>query len=281
MLETMYGIYKSINIGQNKFLVPMSHSVPDDTFQELIFFARRLMGYIVYPRWYVARSFLQQCIWMLRKRGIYRQEVKRQTTALLKEMNILERKHVIDFDRDFVEVMAGHMDNEAREMVNALRGDIGGILLNHNLKEYVFYSYPETFLVLANDNMRCWKQILEEIAQKHGIDFRCVFRPLEGSRVKEVGQLWLQAIEHAVGEPIPYGIDGDDTMAMHRLVSLDRLMIDYSRMKDAFVESYNELPDEKKELSPDFVKSLQEEKSNTHKNEIVGKLSKKYKVKQL
>lgn len=277
----MYGIYKSINIGQNKFLVPMSHSVPDDVFQETIFFTRRLMGYIVYPRWFAARMFLAECIEKLKKRGIYRQEVKRQTKALLNEMDILERKHVIDFDKDFVEVMAAHMAGEAMGMINSLRGDIGGILLNHNLKEYVFYSYPETFLVLANDNIRCWKQILEEIMQKHGIDFRCVFKPLEGARVKEVGQLWLQAIEHAVGEPIPYGIDGDDTMAMHRLVSLDRLMIDYSKMKDAFVESYNELPDEKKELSPDFVKSLQEEKSNTHKNELVAELSKKYKVKSM
>jgi len=259
----------------------MSHSVPDDVFQETIFFARRLMGYIVYPRWFAARMFLAECIEKLKRRGIYKHEVKRQTKALLNEMDLLERKHVIDFDKDFVEVMAAHMAGEAMGMINALRGDIGGILLNHNLKEYVFYSYPETFLVLANDNMRCWKQILEEIAQKHGIDFRCVFRPLEGSRVKDVGQLWLQAIEHAIGESIPYGIDGDDTMAMHRLVSLDRLMIDYGKMKAAFVESYNELPDEKKELSPDFVKSLQKEKSNTHKNEIVKQLSQKYKVKQL
>ena len=220
----MYGVYKNISIGQNKFLVPMSHSVPNEQFQEAIYFTRRLMGYIVYPRWFAARMFLAECIEKLKRRGIYRHDVKRQTKALLKEMDILERKHVLDFDEDFIEVMAAHMAGEAMDTINWLRGDIGGILMHHSIKEYVFYSYPETFLVLANDNMRCWRQILDEIAEKHGIDFRCVFRPLEGSRVKDVGQLWLQAIEHAVGEPIPVGIDGDGTMAMHRLVALDKLM---------------------------------------------------------
>ena len=273
--------YKIITVNHNKFSIPMTRSIPNDEFEELIYFVRRLMGYVVYPRWFAARMFLAECIEITRRKGIYKQNVKRQTKALLAAMDALERKHVIDFDEDFIDVMSAHMAGEAMPQINTLRGSIGGILMHHNLKQYIYYSYPETFLVLANDNMRCWRQVLDEITEKHGADFTDVFKPLEGAKVKAVGQLWLDAIESAIGEPIPMGINGEDDIATSHLVKLDRMMIDYSKMKDAFLESYNELPQAKKDLTEPFIRNLQEEKSNTHKNEIVAELSKKYKVKQL
>ena len=141
-----------------KYSVPSQYHLTSEEFCPMLYYTRRLLGYVVYPRWFITRMFLSEVIEMMKKNKFYKFEIKKITGNMLKEFDLLESQHLQDFDREFVEVLAASLSNLGMKKVNELRGSVGGVLMKSGMKQYVLYSYPYTLINLCYDNMVCFNQ---------------------------------------------------------------------------------------------------------------------------
>lgn len=238
MQKTFY--YKDITIGGKKFRIFTKEHISNEEFDDIIQYVRRVFGYAMYPRWYAIRMLLGDTLDMLRKNGLYKHRVKQMAKTLLKEFDLFEKWHTIDFDEDWIEVMSGSMAMSLQPKLNTLRGSIGGVMLNLGIKNYILYSYPQTICVLAREGTLHHDCLMAEVKQKYGMDLSQVFHPLRGDKVMMCAWSLMSAIEDAVGEKLPKAVDVTETCADKALRDFELALYDDKLLAKAFDEAQEE-----------------------------------------
>ena len=256
--------YKDVTIGGKRYRIVTPTRMTNDEFTEKVNYVRRVFGYAMYPRWYAIRMLLGDTLDMLRKNGLYKHRVKQMAKTLLKEFDLFEKWHTIDFDEDWIEVMSGSMAMSLQPKLNTLRGSIGGVMLNLGLKNYILYSYPQTICTLTKEGVLHHDCLMEEVKQKFKMDFSDVFRRLRGDKVMMCAWSLMSAIEDAVGEKLPKAVDVTETCADKALRDFELALYDDKFLKKAFGEAQEEC-DER-----DF-----------NENVIAEQLSQKFNVKRI
>lgn len=263
MQKTFY--YKDITIGGKKFRIFTKEHISNEEFDDKLQYVRRVFGYAMYPRWYAIRMLLGDTCDMLRKNGLYCHRVKKMAKILIKEFDAFERLHTMDFDEDWIDVMSGSMAMQLQPKLAKLRGAIGGIMLNRGMKNYILYSYPQTICILAREGILHHDCLMEEVKEKYGMDLSQVFHPLRGDKVMMCAWSLMSAIEDAVKEKLPEGIDVTTTLCADKaLKDFELALIDDKLLSKAFGEAQEECD------MRDF-----------NENTIADKLSQKYNVKRL
>ena len=120
------------------YSVPSRYHLTGEEFCPMLYYTRRLLGYVVYPRWFITRMFLSEVIGILKKNNMYKFGLKKIANNMVKEFDMLENLHLRDFEREFVEVMAASLSNHGMEKLNELRGSVGG-----SLSTYLYYGANE------------------------------------------------------------------------------------------------------------------------------------------
>lgn len=262
MTQTIY--YKTVTIGGNKYRIITPTQMTNEKFAEKVNYIRRVIGYALYPRWAATRMLLLSTYDMLRKRGIMKHRVNHAAKILNKEFDAFERLHVMDFDEDWIEVMSGSLSAQVADKVNALRGAIGGVLMNNGIKNYAFYSYPETVVIMCQENVDRYNSLMREVREKFKMNFADVFIRLRGNKVLACAYSLMSAIEDAVGEPLPMGLDATESSANVAMHSLENALFDDRILHKAFSEAQEEC--EERDFKEDNIAEI---------------LSQKFKVKRL
>lgn len=243
----------------------------------MLYYVRRLIGYTLFPRWSMTRLFMAEVMESFKKQHILRHEMKKITNKVLSELDSLEIRHAMEFDKEFIDVMVNSMSGKALGKVNELRGDIGGALMRHGMKNYVLCSYPYTFLNLCYDNVFQYDKCMEQVMEKYQLDFSEVFSDLRGSNMYIIASKQLDTYLKVTGEDIPENMTYKDSGCLEKLNSISRILLNEKNLHDAFIEAYNEVPDEKKHL----VNSAMSIWLDDGKDDDIAKvLSEKYKVKR-
>jgi hypothetical protein len=258
-----------------KYAIPSQYHLTSEEFCPMLYYTRRLLGYIVYPRWFITRMFLSEVIEMMKKNKFYKFELKKITGNMLKEFDLLESQHLQDFDREFVEVLAANLSNLGMKKVNELRGSVGGVLMQAGMKQYVLYSYPYTLLNLCYDNMVCFNQCMNQVKIKYGVDFTDVFKHLKGLKVYMCSIQLMDQFSKVRGEKVGR-ISFEGTGCREKLGAINNILLKEANLKNAFQEAYEEVSDESK-------KEVFEEMSiwEDDRDELLERLSEKYTVKPL
>ena len=253
-----------------RYCIPTKRRFTEEEFCTILYKMRRLLGYIVYPRWFVTRMFLSEVIEMLKKNHVYKHEIKKSCTILLKYYDALEGKHTRDFDREFIEVMAASLSDKGIKKVNEIRGALGGVLLNGGVKHYLIYSYPYTLLNLCYDNISSYYWCVTQIYQKHGIDFNKTFESLKGEEVYFASVQLMKRVVEAFHEEVgKLTIEGSG--CMEKLEALDRIMLSNESLHDAFMEAYNEVGADRSEQDLEEMKIWED-------SDFAERLAEKFKV---
>ena len=242
MIErTIY--YKNFTIGDKTYTVVTPGRMSNEDFSEKVEYVRRVISYHMYPMWAVAREMLRQTYDMLRKNGLMRHAVKRRANILDKEFNKFENLHTMDFDKDWIDVMSASMVTQLHPKGNALRGAIGGVMLQHGIKNYVLYSYPQAVLVIAREATMHYDCLMDEAKEKYGLDLSEVFQSLRGDEVLACAKALMSAIEDTIGEIIPEGVSAEGTSAEVALISFGRALQSDKVLEKAFDEAKEECDD--------------------------------------
>lgn len=257
-----------------RYAVPSKYHMTSEEFCPMLYYTRRLLGYVVYPRWFITRMFLSEVVEMLKKNKLYKFELKKAASNMIKEFNLLETLHLQDFEREFVEVMAASLSNVGMKKINELRGSLGGALMNTGMKQYVLYSYPYTLLNLCFDNMMCFIRCMRQVEIKYGVDFTEVFLPLRGKKVYascvKLMKEFCKVGKEKIGE-----VDFDKSGCRDKLNALNTIMLDEGNLKDAFQEAKEEVSGIEEEMLKEMT--IWED----DREELMERLSEKYIVKPI
>ena len=258
MERTLY--YKRVTIGGRKYTVFTPTKITDEEFSDKINYVRRVFGYAMYPRWSATRALLNDTYDMLRKNGLYKHKVKKMANVLNAEFDSFERLHMIDFDDDWIEVMSGSMATSILPKVNTLRGAIGGVLMNHGIKNHIIYSYPEAVCVMANEGCVHHDMLMQEVKERYKMDFSEIFEPLRGSKVLACAYSLMSAIEDVIGEPLPTGLDARNTYANSAMKAIERALMNDKFLAKAFDDANNEV--DERDFSSDLAAARLGERFN-------------------
>lgn len=258
MQRTTY--YKTFHLGDQKHTVMMSKQMSNEEFLNKLLYIRRLFGYAMYPRWFAIRMFLGDVFEMLKRNNLWKHKVKKAANILIKEFDAYEKMHTSDFDEEWIEVMASTMTESVLPKINEIRGSIGGILMNHGIKHYILYSYPETICILANEGVVHHDMLMQEVKIGYKMDLTKVFKPLRGIKVLASAYSLMSAIEDAVGEQLPMGVDARGTGADEKLRALERILVDDELLRKAVSEAAEEVGEF--DQNPDDVANKLREKFN-------------------
>lgn len=226
-------------------VVTADRQIAYDEFLSMLYYTRRLMGYVIYPRWCAARLLLAETIEMMRRNGIYRRDLKYATKQLLTTFDQFERLHQSDFDLEFISLIGDGLAAGALGIINEMRGAIGSAMLNQGVKRYVLLSYPYTVLDLAYDNNITYDKAMEAVRTRYGIDFSKTFRKYKGERLYNVTKTWMDVFVDTLKEEIPR-LQWDGSLAQQKLTKFEAYIIDEENIHKAFREAYDEMPDDKK-----------------------------------
>lgn len=232
--------YKNFTLGGKTFRVMTPGKMSNEDFSSKVEYVRRVFSYHMYPRWAVIRELLRQTYDMLRKNGMMKHGIKRRANILDKEFDAFEKLHTMDFDPDWVDVMASSMVTQLLPKANALRGAIGGVMMQKGMKNYVLYSYPQTVLVLAREGTIHHDYLIEEAKEKFRLNLSEVFRPLKGEKVLACCMGLMSAIEDAISERLPEGVSAEGTSAEVALISFERALCSDELISKAFGEAKEE-----------------------------------------
>ena len=249
MEKTIY--YKNVTIDGERYTIVTPTRMSNDEFSEKVNYVRRIFGYAIYPRWLATRMLLGDTCDMIKKNGIYKHRVKKAVKQLIKEFDAFEKLHTMDFDPDWIEVMSGSMAMQLRPKVNNLRGALGGLMMQHGIKNYILYSYPQAVCVLSREGTEYHDTLMKKVREKYGLDLREVFARLRGDKVLGCARALMSAIEDAVGERLPIGVNAAGTCAEVALDSLERSFYDDDILAKAFAEAQKEC--DERDLNEDMI----------------------------
>ena len=261
------------------YFVGSTKDVGDEELIDMLQYARRFVGYTVYPRWAIVRTLLAEVVEVTNKNGYYRHKLKKAFKDLERELDMLEAYHIMDFDRDFIEVLGGSVMGKSLALVNEIRGAIGGMMLNGGVKNYVVYSYPYNLTNLCYDNTVVWDRVMDAVKRQFNVDFSDVFLPYRGNKAYNAAMKMMDEYVKMVGETIPR-IKWQGTLAQRKLDSLERLTLSDKTVQEAIMESYGELPDDKKERMRHIAEAWENE-GGSEAEDIASRLGEKYKVKRV
>jgi hypothetical protein len=272
MDAALFGHKVSFVMNGEKFVIPTDRHLTQDEFCPMLYYTRRLLGYVVYPRWFMTRLYLAEVIEMFKRNGIYKHELKKAVKNLLHEFDVFENKHKRDFNQELVEVMASNLSVIGLQKINDIRGAIGGVLMNHGIKQYVLYSYPYTFMNMCFDNTVTFEQCMNQVKIKYGVDFTKVFAQLEGTRLYYSAIKVMKKFVEVMGEKVN-NISFEGSGCLEKLHSLSNALLDEGNLRKAFQEACDEVP-------PDEKEGIMEEMSLWYdeKDDIREKLSEKFNV---
>ena len=255
------------NIGSTK-------GVTDEELIDMLYYARRFIGYVVYPRWASVRTLLAEVIEVTRRNGLYKHRLKKALKDAVAEIERLEREHMDDFDKDFIEVLGGSVTAKALKKMNEVRGAVGAMMMHHGVKNYVLYSHPYNFTNLCYDNTIVYDRALNAVRDRFNVDLSDVFRDLRGDKAYNAALKVMDEYILAVREDIPR-LEWKDSLAQKRLNELEKLTLSDDTVRAAILEAYEELPQEKKEwVKPAVTPWVEEE-------DITERLSEKFKVSKI
>jgi hypothetical protein len=272
-LKKYLGHHVSFIMNGVKYRIPTKRSLTQDEFCPMLYYTRRLLGYTVYPRWLLARYFLSEVIEVLKRNKVYRHQLKKTTKSLLEEFDRFEAEHKADFDGEFLEVMATNISGAGLNKVNELRGNVGGVLMNAGVKQYLVYSYPYTFLNLCFDNIMTYEECMKQVIERYDADFTEVFLPLKGKRIYEAAIKMMNDFCTIMKEKIPR-LTFEGTGCIEKLQSLNKLLCSEQVLHDAFQDAYDDMPVNKRDNTYEELNLWIDEK-----NYAIEQLSQKYNVK--
>ena len=178
-----------------------------------------------------------------------------------------------DFDKDGIEVLGGSVTAKALSKMNEVRGAVGGMMLNHGVKNYILYSHPYNFTNLCYDNCVVYDRTLDAIKTRFNVDFSDVFRELRGDKAYNAALKVMDEYIRAVHEDIPR-LKWEGSLAQRKLNELEQITLSDETVRAAILEAYDELPDEKK----DWMKPVAVAWGNMDEEDFTERLSEKYKV---
>ena len=258
MEKTYY--YKNVTIGGNKYTIFTPGKMSNEEFTDKVNHVRKIFGYTIYPRWLSTRMLLGDTFVMLRKNGLLRHRIKKAANTLSKELGSLERLHMMDFDPDWIEVMSGHVATKLQPKVNALRGALGGLMMQRGVKNYILYSYPQAICILSREGTEYHDTLMRQVKIKFGLDFSDVFAPLRGDKVLWCARQLMSAMEDVMGEKLPIGVDATGTSVEVALESLERAFYNDKLLSNAFAEAQREC--EERDFDGDSIADLLSTKYN-------------------
>ena len=277
----MYGFsyyVKHITLCGERYDVECYRHIDNEEFEDVLLYTRRLIGYCMYPRWLCIRMFMAEVLEVLRRNHLWRCGVKRWGKELCAVWDAFERRHVMDFDVDFIDVMSGSISARVLPKLDELRGAIGGVLLREGVENYLVYSYPETLVVLCQNSVSHYDAMMCEVKEEYGVDFSKVFVHLRGDRILGASYKLLCEVEDAVGETLPTGVDATGTGADSKLHSFERMLVDPSIIRNGIIDAVNELPKDRAALAEGVLKEIGEVDDG---DDIAKRLGGKYKVSKL
>lgn len=262
------------------YRVGSTNNVSDQELIDMLYYTRRFIGYVVYPRWTSVRILLSEVIEITKRNGIYKHKLKQALKEAITEIERLENAHMEDFDRDFIEVLGGAVTAKALSKMNEARGALGAMMMHQGVKNYVLYSHPYNFMNLCYDNTIVYDRALNAVADRFNVDFSDVFRELRGDKAYNASLKVLDEYIRAVREPIPH-LKWDNSLALTKLNELEKITLSDVTVKNAIFEAYNELPEEKKPFMQhvlDAWSEIPDENEENAKDDITSKLAEKYNV---
>lgn len=265
-------------LGGTEHIITTPRPVSFEELSGMLYYTRRLIGYTVFPRWSLARLFLADVVRTFMNQEIYKHELKKAAKAAISELDALEIRHAMEFDKDFIDIMTNSMSNKAIGKLNELRGSIGGALMNSGMKNYVLCSYPYTFLNLCYDNISHYDNCMKQVKERYELDLSKVFGNLRGSKTYALAHKMLTEYIKVTGEDIPKTMDYNNTGCIDKLNSVSRILLDAKNLHDAFMEAYNEMPEDKRDLVEEAMSIWLDEDDKDGKEKVIDKLSQKYKV---
>ena len=225
------------------YKVPSSKYYGEKDFNSWLFYARRLIGYVVAPRFSLIRLYLAEVQEMLKKRGIYKHKIKQAAKALEQELDRLEQRHKRRIHEEFMEVMTNALAGKVLSKTNELRGAMGGAMMMKGVKEYVFYSYPYTLMELLYDAKDVYNGCMEKIRSMCGIDFTTAFIDFRGDNAYMLSYKLMCVIVDTIKEDIPR-IDLEASGAVDKINAIGRILLDINNMQSAFEEAAGEVEGE-------------------------------------
>ena len=262
-----------------------SREIPFQEFLGMLYYTRRLIGYVIYPRWCAVRLLLGDTIDMMRRNGLWRHEMKRVTGMLTDTFNKFEEWHKRDFDLEFISLIGDGLAYSSMKVVNELRGAIGAEMMKKGVKRYIILSYPYAVLDMAYDNTVTYHKALEAVRMKYGVDFSKVFAKYKGEMLYQSCQRMMNAFVDAIGEEIPR-ISWDNTLAQKKMTQWENFIINEDNIHKAFRDAYEELPEEKRPALEAAMSIWDSEESSLEEEEeddvdVIDILSGKYNVKPI
>lgn len=204
---------------------------------------RKMLGYIVYPRWYIMRSYLSDVIEMFKKNNIYKHQIKKLIGEIIKAFDSLEVRHYRGYDSTFLEVMSGRLLKVSLNKIKDIRGSIGGVLMNNGIKNYVLYSYPYFLVNLCYDNLLTYDFSMKKAEEAFGINLSEVFLNLKGEDIYDLTVKLMKEFIKVMGEDVS-GISLDDANCLAKFEAFDRIVTDEKNLNEAFQEAYSEIPED-------------------------------------
>lgn len=225
------------------YKVPSSKYYGEKDFNAWLFYARRLIGYVVAPRFSLIRLYFGEVVEMLKKRGIYKHKVKQATKALDQELSRLEQRHKRRIHEDFMDVLTNALAGKGLAKTNELRGAMGGAMMVAGVKNYIFYSYPYTLMELLYDTKDVYGGCMDKIRSNCGIDFTTAFVEFRGDNAYMLSYKLMCAVVDTIKEDIPR-IDLEASGAVDKINALGRILLDINNMQSAFKEAAGEVEGE-------------------------------------
>ena len=271
--------YINFTIEGNTYTVITKKHLERDEFEMVFFYTRRLIGYGLYPRWATIRLFLAEVIEMLKNNKLYNHQIRKQAKALIEAFDKFERRHTKEFYDEWIEIVGSHLAGKVYGKVNELRGDIGGVLLNHGVKNYLIFSYPEMLVSFCDQAVTSYDYCMKDVEERFGCDFSEVFEHLKGKELLNASLKLLSAIEDTIGERLPVNIDASETVCRTKMRNIHRELTNTKNIQEAIREAYDEMPEDIRKETAHLMGAFSDEEDETAN--IIETLSQKYNVKAL
>ena len=259
--------------------IPSSRRMSEEEFESYLFCARRMLAYVVAPRMCLVRLFLAEVIEKIRNKGIYRHKVKKATNELIACVDKLESLHRRNIDEEFMDLMTNSVAGNAIEKVNEFRGAVGGSMLQKNIKNYIFYSYPYALMNLCYDTVASYKACMDAVKTRTGIDFTDAFIAFRGEKAYLLSRELMLQVMYAIGEKLPK-LEFETSGAAAKLDSVGRAMTNLDVFKEAYKFAENEMGMIGKDISGMCLWDIDDMKAESDKkdDDTIAKLSQKFKV---
>ena len=233
----------SFTLDGKKYSIKTNKHVGQEELEDVTNQTRKMLGYIVYPRWYIMRSYLSDVIGMFKKNNIYKHQIKKLISDIIKAFNSLEARHYKGYDPTFLEVMSGHLLKVSLDKINDIRGSIGGVLMNNGIKNYVLYSYPYFLVNLCYDNLLTYDFSMKKAEETFGINLSEVFLDLKGDNIYTLVVKLMHEFIKVMGEDVS-GISLDDANCLAKFETFNKIITDEKNLNEAFKEAYSEIPED-------------------------------------